>query len=72
MEVVVDAPQKVRRPGRPRAIPVHLEPIVAALYEHGYGYRAIARMLAQAEYGLAVHFTSVRKTLIRLGKVVKK
>ena len=63
----------IRKPGRPRAIPRELEPVVLDLYEHGYGYRAIARILRGPEYGINPHFSSVRLTLIRLGRVkVKK
>jgi len=59
-----------RKPGRPRAIPEEYEPLVVELYEEGYGYRAIARVLRE-EYGLNPDYTSVRRTLIRLGKVKK-
>ena len=72
MELVKSMPVKARRPGRPRAIPEDIEPIVVDLYERGYGYRAIARILNGPEYGVNVHFSSIRKTLIRLGKVVGK
>jgi len=72
MEMSTRVPVKARRPGRPRAIPKHIEPIVIKLYNHGYGYRAIARILHSPDYGLNPHFSSVRQTLIRLGKVVKK
>ncbi len=61
---------KARKPGRPRAIPKDIEPTVVNLYEHGCGYRAIARILNSPEYGINAHFSSIRKTLIRLGKVV--
>ena len=59
-----------RKPGRPRAIPEEYEPVVVELYDHGYGYRAIARILRE-ECGLNPDYTSVRRTLIRLGKVKK-
>ena len=59
-----------RKPGRPRAIPKEYEPVVAEYYDRGYGYRAIARVLRE-EYGLNPDYTSVRRTLIRLGKVTK-
>ncbi len=72
MEVVKSMPFKARGPGRPRAIPRDIEPAVVSLYEHGYGYRAIARILNSPEYGLNPHFSSVRQTLIRLGKVIGK
>jgi hypothetical protein len=62
----------LRRPGRPKAIPKEYEPIVAAMYDEGDGYRAIARRLCEPEYGLSPDYTTVRRTLIRLGKVVKK
>ena len=65
-------PFKTRRPGRPRAIPKDIEPVVVDLYEQGYGYRAIARILNSPEYGLNPHFSSVRQTLIRLDKVIEK
>jgi hypothetical protein len=63
-------PEKARKCGRPRAIPVELESLVAELYERGYGYRAIANYLRGPEYGINPHFSSVRKLLIELGKVV--
>ena len=58
-----------RKPGRPRAIPEEYESVVADMYEQGDGYRAIARRLREPEYGLNPDFSSVRRTLIRLGKV---
>lgn len=60
-----------RKPGRPRAIPKEYESVVADMYEQGDGYRAIARRLREPEYGLNPDFSSVRRTLIRLGKVLK-
>ena len=65
-------PIKARKPGRPRAIPKEIEPVVGNLYNRGYGYRAIARILRGPEYGINPHFSSVRLTLIRLGKVKGK
>ena len=59
-----------RKPGRPKAIPEKYEPLVVELYDQGYGYRAIARILRE-ECGLNPDYTSVRRTLIRLGKVKK-
>ena len=61
-----------RKPGRPRAIPEEYESVVAEMYDQGYGYRAIARRLREPEYGLNPNFTSVRRTLIKLGKVKKR
>ena len=72
MVTIKSMPIKTRKPGRPRAVPEGLEPVVVDLYERGYGYRAIARILNSREYGANPHFSSVRQTLIRLGKVVKK
>lgn len=69
---IVKATVKPRKPGRPRIISKELENDVINLYESGYGYRAIARILRGPEYGIDVHFSSVRKVLIRLGKVQKK
>ena len=51
MEVVKAMPFKTRRLGRPRAIPEDIELTVVSLYEHGYAYRAIARILNTPEYG---------------------
>ena len=59
-----------RKPGRPRAIPKEYESVVADMYEQGDGYRAIAHRLRKPEYGLNPDFSSVRRTLIRLGKVL--
>lgn len=72
MVEVMSMPIKARRPGRPRPIPKDHEPVVVTLYDRGYGYRAIARILNTPEYGINVHFSSVRKTLMRLGKVIGK
>ena len=72
MVEVMSMPIKARRLGRPRAIPQDLEPVVVELYDGGYGNQAIARILNTTEYGLNVHFSSVRKTLMRLGKVIGK
>jgi hypothetical protein len=69
MEMVEQSPEHPRKPGRPRAIPRAYESAVVDLYEQGYGYRAIARMLREPEYGLNPDFSTVRRTLIRLGKV---
>ena len=63
---------RARKAGRPRAIPKNVEPVVIDLWEHGYGYRAIARILNTPEYGLNPHYSSVRQTLIRLGKIRKQ
>ena len=71
MEIVTEKPLKTRRAGRPRVIPGDLEPVVIKLWERGYGYRAIARILNTLDYGVNAHFSSIRKTLIRLGKVIK-
>jgi len=72
MEMVKEMPVKARKAGRPRAIPKDIEPVVVELYNRGYGYRGIAGVLNTTEYGINVHFSSVRKTLIRLGKVAGK
>jgi len=71
-EYITIMPAKPRRPGRPRAIPEQFEPILVDLYNRGYGYRAIARILSSPEYGLNPHFSSVRLALIRLGIVKSK
>lgn len=60
-----------RRAGRPRAIPDALEPVVVELHGAGYGYRAIARILRE-EHGANTSFTSVRRVLVRLGRVNKR
>jgi len=70
--MVNDIPVKVRKAGRPRAIPKEIEPVVVGLYDRGYGYRAIARILNTSDYGVNAHFSSIRKTLMRLGKVAGK
>ena len=70
MEMVIPVEKHSRKPGRPKAIPEEYEPQVAELYDQGYGYRAIARILRE-ECGLNPDYTSVRRTLIRLGKVKK-
>lgn len=61
-------PERVKKPGRPRAIPKELEPVVVELYRRGYGYRAIVGILRQ-DYHIDPHFSSVRKTLLRIGNV---
>ena len=61
-------PRKSRRPG---VIQQKLEPIIVELYQRSYGYRAITRVLRE-EYGVNPDFSSVRKTLILLGKVIGK
>ncbi len=62
----VQAPVKARKPGRPRAISVELEPVVVELYHQGYGYRAISNILRE-EYHINPHYSSVRLALKRLG-----
>ncbi|MBA7468380.1 hypothetical protein ES707_03628 [subsurface metagenome] len=71
METAEVMPVKARKPGRPRAIPEEMEPVLVEQYRQGHGYRAITRILRK-EYGLNPHFSSVRKALIRLGKVRKR
>jgi transposase len=58
--------EKARKPGRPRAIPSELEPVVAELYRRGYGYRSISNILRE-EYHINPHYSSVRLDLKRLG-----
>ena len=70
--MVIPVPKRARKPGRPRAIPQEMEPVVVDLYEQNYGYRAIARILRGPQYGLNPHYSSVRLTLIRLGKIKKR
>jgi len=62
----INAPVKSRQPGRPRAIPPELEPVVVELYRRGYGYRSISNILTK-EYQVHPHFSSVRLVLKRLG-----
>ena len=62
----VQAPVKVRKSGRPRAISVELEPVVIELYHRGYGYRSISNILREA-YHINPHYSSVRLVLKRLG-----
>jgi transposase len=62
----VKAPEKFRKPGRPRAIPQELESAVVGIYKRGYGYRAIARILRE-EFGVNPDFTTVRRLLKKLG-----
>jgi len=62
---------KPRKSRRPRVIQQKLEPVIVELYQRGYGYRAITRVLRE-EYSINPHFSSVRKTLILLGKVIGK
>ena len=71
MDMVGATEKKVRKPGRPRAIPEDMEPVLVELYRQGYGYRAISRILRK-EHSLNPHFSSVRKTLIRLDVVRKR
>ena len=66
--MVKSVEKNLRKPGRPTAIPREYQSAVLTLYEEGHGYRAIARVLRE-EYGLNPDYTSVRRTLIRLGKV---
>ena len=61
-----ELPRRVIKAGRPRAIPVALEPVVIALYHQAYGYRAIANILRE-EYHINPHYSSVRQSLKRLG-----
>jgi len=72
MEMVKWPPLRAKKAGRPRAIPEEMESVVAELYERNYGYRTIARILRSPAYGLNPHYSSVRQTLMRLGKVRKR
>lgn len=62
----IQAPIKARKPGRPRAISLELEPVVVELYHRGYGYRAISNILRE-QYHINPHYSSVRLVLKRLG-----
>ena len=66
---IKEIPIKHRKAGRPRAIPEEVTPVVAALHYRGYEYRTIARIMNTSEYCVNAHFSSVRKTLMRLGKI---
>ena len=67
--MVKEMPIKIRKAGRPRAIPEEMESVVVELYDRGYGYRAIARILNTPEYRINAHFSSIRKALIRLARI---
>ena len=60
--------QKVRKAGRPHAIPDTLTSTVVLLYRHGNGYRAISRIL-DSDYGVIADYSSVRRTLQRAGEI---
>jgi len=53
---------RVRKPGRPRAIPPELEGVVVQLYQAGYGYRAIAREL-RTNYHICPDWSTVRRLI---------
>jgi len=59
--------QKVRKAGRPHAIPDNVTSIVVMLYRDGNGYRAISRILA-SDYGVIADYSSVRRALRRAGE----
>jgi hypothetical protein len=63
--------EKARKPGGPRAIPEEMKPVLVDLYRHGHGYHATACIL-RSSHGLNAHYSSARKTLIRLGEVRRK
>jgi hypothetical protein len=52
-----------RRPGRPRAIPERVIPLVLSLYKEGLGYRLISRELAKE--GISPDWTTVRRCIKR-------
>jgi transposase len=66
-EMVTGKPKR----GRPRAIPAELEAVVVKLYETGYGYRKIAKILMK-EHGVSANFASIRRLLAKLGKIVQQ
>lgn len=51
----------LRKPGRPRAIPDNLIPVVISLYQSGLGYRAIARELRKQD--ISVDWATVRRVI---------
>ena len=63
---IIKVQPTVRKPGRPRAIPVELEQVLVELYRLGYGYRAIATILRN-EYHINPDFSTVKRGLKRLG-----
>jgi hypothetical protein len=62
----ISSPEKDRKSGRPRAIPLPLEHLLATSYKRGCGYRAIARILRQ-EHLISSDYSSVRRALKRPG-----
>lgn len=64
----MDTQIRLRKAGRPLAIPESLAPVVLRLYEAGHGYRAIARILRE-QHGLNPSFTSVKRALLRMGVI---
>ena len=62
----------IRKPGRPRAIPPALIPIIISMYESGLGYRGITRELEKRD--VFVDWTTVRRAIkaFRLGLGGKK
>ena len=67
--MVVPGKKHPRKPGRPRAIPEEYEAVVMDMYNQGDGYRTIAHRLRDPEYSLNPDYTTVRRTLIRLGRI---
>ena len=66
MGIDVRVLRKEPQPGRPRAIPEQLEPLVIELYRRGSGYRSIATLLGH-DYAIRADFSSVKRLLRRLG-----
>jgi len=50
-----------RKPGRPRAIPASLIPVVLSMYCNGLGYRAISRELLRQ--GISADWSTVRRMI---------
>jgi hypothetical protein len=66
--MVAETQTRKQKPGRPRATPEYLERVVADLYGPACGYRKIARVL-RGDYHLKVHWTTVKRALVRHSKV---
>ena len=65
-ELVTRLPSKVRRPGRPRAIPKAIEPIIIDLHKKGYGPQAISKILLQGK--ILIHWSTIRRFIKGISK----
>jgi len=56
---ILELPVVTRKPGRPRKLPKQVQETIIELYNRGYGYRSIAKILLGIN--IETHWSTVRR-----------